>query len=176
MTMTRVWCITMTCTGPRPRHKARADKGDNTMIIVLSSIMRGHHRATPLMIPSSTTFWKVLIVLVNEGVNHHNLIQANNSKKCHSNNNSRSRFPNNRHPLPRLSPVPPQFTRPRHRISSPSDNNNHHDNSNNHNNKGLSRNLSWRLHKNRQVAGSKQVLGNPHQKDRDNPSGSESLP
>ena len=173
MTMTRVWCITMTCTGPRPRHKA--DKGDNTMIIVLSSIMRGHHQATPLMIPSSTTFWKVLIVLVNEGVNHHNLIQANNSKKCHSNNNSRSRFPNNRHPLPRLSPVRPQFTRPRHRISSPSDNNNHHD-SNNRNNKDLSRNLSWRLHKNRQVAGSKQVLGNPHQKDRDNPSGSESLP
>ena len=170
MTMTLVWCIRMTCTGhPQPCHKA--DKGD-TSILIISSIMRVHHQATLLMIPSSTIFWKVLIVCVNERVNHRNLIQANNSKKCHShnNNNSRSRFPNSRQPLPRSSPVHPLFTSLRH----------HNDNSNNsisnHNNKDLSRNRSRRLYKNRRMASSKQVLGNPLQKDRDNLNGSESLP
>ena len=175
LTTTRVWCITMTCTIPQlPRHKV--DKGNMSM--VTSSIMRVLHPATPLMIPSSTIFWKVSIncMLTNEGVHHGNLIQAN-SKKCqnpNSNNNSRSRSLNSK-PLPQgLSRVPPQFIRLRHHNS-----NNHSDNllgSNNHNNnRGLSRKRS-RLHNNRQIAHSSQVLGNPSPQDRDKPHGSESLP
>ena len=132
----------------------------------------GPPSGNPFDDPFFNNFLKgVLIVCVNERVNHRNLIQANNSKKCHShnNNNSRSRFPNSRQPLPRSSPVHPLFTSLRH----------HNDNSNNisnHNNKDLSRNRSRRLYKNRRIASSKQVLGNPLQKDRDNLNGSESLP
>ena len=136
----------------------------------------GPSSGNPFDDPFFNNFLKGVNCEVNEGVNHHILIQVKNSKKCHSNNNSRSRFPNSRPPLPKLSPVRPQFISRRLRISSLSDNNSHHDNNNNHNNKDLSRNRRRCLHKNKQVASSNQVLGNPHQRDRDNPSGSESLP